>query len=444
MEQDIVYNSPEWANQTTVHPLGLLITVILGIATLCCPRRFALLPIILMACFIAPAQRVVILELDFSFLRLMVIAGWIRILFLRDTPSFQWKPVDTVFCVWIITKSLAYNWLHASVKALIFTLGDAFDAVGMYFMFRHFVQSWSDLDGVIKCFIIASIPVSFAFLIERATGRNAFSVFGGVPAITVVREGKLRCQGAFSHPILAGCFWASVMPLMASRWWRGGSDRLLAVIGLVAAGLIIFACSSSTPLMGVVFGMIGALAFLLRRSMRLVRWGILLGLIGLHMVMKKPVWHLIARIDVVGGSTGWHRYHLIDQAINRVGEWGLRGTIKTAHWGYHLFDVTNQYVAEGVRGGLLTVILFIILIAKTFGGVGSILRQVVGDRAKTAAAWALGVTMLVHTTNFLAVTYFGQIIVVWYLTLAMVAGLSTAKRPAPQPQIQFERSRQYV
>ena len=42
------------------------------------------------------------------------------------------------------------------------------------------------------------------------------AAMGGVPEITVVREGRLRCQGAFAHPILAGCFWAEQLPLIAA------------------------------------------------------------------------------------------------------------------------------------------------------------------------------------------------------------------------------------
>ena len=39
-------------------------------------------------------------------------------------------------------------------------------------------------------------------------------------------------------------------------------------------------------------------------------------------------------------------------------------------------------------------------------------------------AWGLGVAMLVHVTSFMAVSYFGQIIMVWYMTLAIIGGLT--------------------
>ena len=52
-------------NQTTVHPVGLMAVVILGLATLMLPRRWAFMPMLIMACFLAPGQRIVLALPDF-------------------------------------------------------------------------------------------------------------------------------------------------------------------------------------------------------------------------------------------------------------------------------------------------------------------------------------------------------------------------------------------
>ena len=39
-------------------------------------------------------------------------------------------------------------------------------------------------------------------------------------------------------------------------------------------------------------------------------------------------------------------------------------------------------------------------------------------------AWALGVCLLVHACAFVAVSYFGQIVLVWFLTLGAIASLT--------------------
>lgn len=77
------------------------------------------------------------------------------------------------------------------------------------------------------------------------------------------------------------------------------------------------------------------LSFLrLRRHMRMVFWSGVAGLVGLHMVMKAPVWALVARTKIVTGSTGYHRFALIDSAIKNFREWWLVGTYLTGHWGW--------------------------------------------------------------------------------------------------------------
>jgi hypothetical protein len=142
--------------------------------------------------------------------------------------------------------------------------------------------------------------------------------------------------------------------------------------------------------------------------------------------MNAPVWHLISRVNIFGSSTGWHRYHLIDQAVKHFGEWWLIGTVSTTHWDAYrrLTDITNQYILEGVRGGLITLVLFVIMISLAFQGVGRLWRAVKFDKGKTIMAWALGVSLFVHCMNFIAVSYFGQIYMIFFLLLAMIASLT--------------------
>ena len=127
-----------------------------------------------------------------------------------------------------------------------------------------------------------------------------------------------------------------------------------------------------------------------------------------------------------GGSTGWHRYLLVDGAIRHFNEWWLIGTASTAHWRGRMFDITNQYVAEGVGGGILTLVLFVAIISLAFQRVGRQVRLVRGDSRKTALVWAIGVALFTHAICFIAVTYFGQIILAWYLVLGMIGTLKVA------------------
>jgi hypothetical protein len=114
--------------------------------------------------------------------------------------------------------------------------------------------------------------------------------------------------------------------------------------------------------MALLLGTSGVLLFGYRRHLKIAKYLVLFGLVAFSIISNKPVWHLVSRIDIVGGSTGWHRYYLIDRAIAHFNEWWLVGTLNTADWGEGLDDVTNQFLLEGVRSGFLGMLLFAVLI----------------------------------------------------------------------------------
>jgi hypothetical protein len=415
-----------YADHTTVHPVGLLAIVVLGICVLLLPRRWSTLPFMVMACFVPSAQRIVIIGMDFDFLRIMVLFGVFRLFIKNEYAGFTWKSIDKIFILWVLSSMLFYVVQMGTSAAFINRLGFAFDAFGMYFLFRCLIRDWLDVDSLVMGCIWISIPIAMFFLIEYSTGRNLFSMFGGVSQFTEIREEHLRCQGAFSHPILAGCFWAALLPLFASRWWKSARDRIWVIISLAASLIIVFCCASSTPVMAVAFVVIGAMTFYFRNYLRLIRWGILFMLISLHMVMKAPVWHLISRVDAVGGSTGWHRYNLINQAIKHFDEWWFCGCsgYRIEEWGVFGGDVTNQYVLEGVTGGFLTMCLFIAVVVLAFREVGYLWHTQTQNHYRLALSWAMGVCLFVHCMNFIGVSYFGQINVIWYMLLAMISSIS--------------------
>jgi hypothetical protein len=43
-------------------------------------------------------------------------------------------------------------------------------------------------------------------------------------------------------------------------------------------------------------------------------------------------------------------------------------------------------------------------------------------------AWALGVSLFVHAVSFIGVSYFGQITMLWYLSLAVPSSLASNLR----------------
>ena len=60
--------------------------------------------------------------------------------------------------------------------------------------------------------------------------------------------------------------------------------------------------------------------------MNALRWSVLAGVLALAAVMRDPVYFVVAKIDLAGGSTGWHRAQLIHSSIAHLDEWWITGT----------------------------------------------------------------------------------------------------------------------
>lgn len=428
MSDTLTHFAQDYTNQTVIHPVGLLMVLVLGMATFVVQRKYAFVPILILACFIPSAQRISIAGLDFHFIRVMLLFGWLRIYAYKEYIHFRWKTIDYIILMWgaalTIISILRYFNTSLLFSMIINKMGVMYDLVGMYFMFRFWIRDWDDIKRAGIALAMISLPVAITFLYEKLTGYNVFSIFGGVPEHTQIREGKLRAQGAFAHPILAGVFWASILPIVASFWWHR-KLRTYAVLGIFGCLFIIVGSASSTPVMGVAAAIFGGMMYTFKKDIgKLLLFTIGL-LFILHFVREGPVWGLIGHLSGIGasGSTGWHRAELIDAAVIHLNEWWILGINYTGHWGPGKQDITNQYIFYGVQGGLITLIFFVLILYFAFKSVGQFFRTAKTNIEK-AMSWALGVSLFVHAVSFIGVSYFGQITVIWYFLLAAIGSMA--------------------
>ena len=91
-------------------------------------------------------------------------------------------------------------------------------------------------------------------------------------------------------------------------------------------------------------------------------------------------------------------------------------------------DVTNEYVSLGIRGGLISVFLFIRLIVKCYRSLGASMQVARGDlingKQNELLLWGIGCTLFTHVVNITAVRYWDQMFVIWYMTLALVSSMT--------------------
>ncbi len=425
--------------QTSMTPAVLAATLLAAVLVLVLPRKYALAPILVVA-FLSPAgQQIFAAGFHFYVIRIVILAGGLRVLhakFSTKNPLFEGglNRLDTLFCLWASFRVLTFILLYRESSAVTNQVGFCLDAYGGYFLFRYLLQSQDDVSRAGKALAVV-ITISAACMgYEYLTGVNAFNALRGWVLAPWIREGKVRAQGVFGNSITAGSFGATLLPLFF--WlWKSGRAKAWGATGLVASTTVVLASVAGTPTLTFV-ATLGALCLWpIRARMRSVRWGILLVVLALALVMKAPVWFVIARLDVIGGAHAWDRAALIDQFVRHTSDWWLLGTKANASWGTDTWDACNQFVAEGTGGGLISLILFVLILSRGFGVVGKARKQVAGDRRQEWFFWCLGVLLFSHLITFWGVDYFDQIRIWWFVTLAMVSAATAASDANARPKL---------
>jgi hypothetical protein len=418
---------------TQLHPIVVAAVVIGAILIWVLPRKRALVPFTALAILIPLTQQILVVGVHLQLLRLLIACVWARVgyeVYFRNKQLMAngITTLDRLFLLWTLATVATYALLWGEVGALILRLGFLYNALGTYFLYRHFCNGRRDCERLIRTFAVVCAIVAVIMIVERQMGYSPLRSLG-LATIPELRHGRIRPQGPFLHPIIAGTFGAILVPMFISLWWTGRS-KAYAAVGLISGAIMIITAVASTALIGFTAGVAAVCFWPMRRHLRYVRWGVVAMLTALHMVMKAPVWALIMRIDLTGGSSKWHRFELVDNFIRRFGEWWLLGTRNSDGWGYEMWDSSNWYVETGIRGGLLSLLLFIGLIVAAFRCVGTSVRKNQPRDASVAHfSWSLGAAVFSGSVAFMGITLFDQSSIMWYALFAFVATLASAATP---------------
>jgi hypothetical protein len=413
-----------------VHPVVAVAVLLAAALIFFLRRRYVIIPFLSAGLLLPMDQLVVLGPFHFQMLRVLILCGWIRVLIERLTSkrpllSTRLNTLDKLVILFALVDALDYVLLwQGSAEAFVNRCGVLYTVLGIYFLFRILIRNEEDVVSAIKVLAYVSAVIAVVMLIEQVTGRNPYAFLGGSRAWTrealMARSEKFRATAAFSHPILAGTFGGVSMPLFVGLWARRQREHVCAAVGGVSATLIVFASASSTPIMAYAAGIVGVGLWRLRKDMRVIRWGVMVGLVALHLVMKAPVWSLIQRVDLVGGSSSYHRYYLLDQFLRRFSDWWFLGMKSTEVWGADMWDHANQYVALGTTSGIVPLLLFLLTIVYGFRYLGTARRCSESDKKKCFFVWTLGAALFANVVGFFGISYFDQTVLVWWCLLAMI------------------------
>ena len=76
--------------------------LLMGILMLVLPRRYALVPLLMAACYMTLGQRFVIIGLDFTIFRIIILFGIIRSIIRKEYSSITFNTIDKTIIFWAI------------------------------------------------------------------------------------------------------------------------------------------------------------------------------------------------------------------------------------------------------------------------------------------------------------------------------------------------------
>jgi hypothetical protein len=410
------------STETILHPLvmlGMLIAIVL-IFTL--PRKWVVVPFFL-AFFNVPVTQVVVLGgVHFTVLRILILAVLARMVAFRGSSSDRrfaggFNSLDRVVVLWSLSALIIFSLQWMEMQALIKCLGDLVESLGGYLAVRFLIPDREALRRSLYALAAVCVIQGACMVSEQFTHQNVFSFLGAYQPET--REGHVRAQGAIGG-LYGGPLAAMLIPLFFWQW-TGGKSRITACAGLAGATAMVFASYASTSWTAYGASLLGLGFWPLRKQMRLVRWGLIATLVGLHLVMNGPVWSLIEKVDLTSGSSSYHRYMLVDNCIRHFGDWWLLGSKSYGDWGFVMFDVCNQFVLAALRGGLVTLLIYVAIYKRSFGAIGKARKHVEGDLGQEWFLWCLGSALFSTVVSSFGINYMVHLMMCLFSLLACIS-----------------------
>jgi hypothetical protein len=350
--------------------------------------------------------------------------------------KFIWNRLDTLVTLSMVVYIGAY--LITQVNPIAQTLegraGFVMDTWCAYLAARFIVTDRKKLISIIKCISIALVPLAILGIIESATGWQPFAPlwrfspwFKGGAFVSEGRFGLARAVGPFSHAILFGGVFAMFLPLIYYlRHEKGEWGSLTYVIsGIVLLGAL--SSMSSGPWVMVIVVIFCLVMEKRRQFIKPLFLFLVFSCISIGIASNRPFYHVIASWANPLGGASWHRAKLIDVAIEHFNEWWMIGYgDKDPGWGQYFgmgsSDITNEYILNGVRYGILGVIALCAVLAKSFRDLISTYRRL-KDPAMRSLCWVFGSLLFSVAVAWMSVNFFGQLSTLVYCSLGMIGSL---------------------
>jgi hypothetical protein len=416
---------------TILDPLVAVAMLIAIVLILSLPRSKAISPFLL-AFFTIPIGQVIVLAgIHLTMHQILILTVLAKMVAFRGSSSEGkfaggFNGLDKVVVLWTLSTLVVFYFEFLETQVLIKALGDLVINLGGYLALRFLISDRETLRRSAKVMATVCIIQGVCMGSELFTYHNVFGAMGG--HTPTIREGHVRAEGSMGT-LHAGAFAGVLIPVFLWLWTEGKS-RTAAATGIAGATAMVLASHASTAWLAYGGSLVGLSFWPLRRQMRLVRYGIAALLVGLHLTMNGPVWSLIEKIDLTGGSSSYHRYMLVDNCIRHFTDWWLLGCKNYGDWGFDMWDLCNQFVVCALTGGLVTLVLFMAIYKRGFGALGTARKQVGGDRGQEWFLWCLGSALFAIIVASFGINYMVHLMMCFFVVVVFISVSTFAVKEA--------------
>jgi len=333
--------------------------------------------VLLYATFLPPEARLVLAGQNLYAPRL---ASFILLPFLVQRLASrppQIRSFDLLFLAGIVWMVLSFTTTYGLGEGFVRGGALALDILLPYLIARAFIENIQDFRRLLVLIAPGAFIVGISLFAESVSGqflvRPAFAqVFGPLSSYEggdasgtfsqriEYRLGLLRAFGPFPHPIHAGLFMASMLPLFATSGLRNWPYFL----GMAAAFFAFFTGSSAAYLS--FFIAIGLMLYdRLRERVQIVTWppfllGSTLLLLALELVSKNGVIAIISRYTINPQSASYRRiiWEYGTQSVANYPFFGI-GFNSWERLKWMGSTVDNYWLLLAMRHGLVVPILFL-------------------------------------------------------------------------------------
>lgn len=417
-------------------------------------RKVAPVIVLVVGLIMPPEFRVDVFGQTFYAYRIawLLFTPWAIIQLLRG--RLVWHLTDALVLLGAGWLTISFIFLYGIETGLTSGLGPTLDIAIPYLITRIAITSLQDFRRLlialcpIFAFFAVLLPIE-AYLQERfirdafrsvfgAFGRSEFGLTSAFIIATDTRFGFLRAMGPFSHPILAGLFFSSLLPLYH---WSGirGWPRY---VGIISGFASVFTFSSAA-MVSIILFMIMAIYDFIQKRVAFLNWFLFINAslftaLTLHLISQKGLINVIIRYTL-NPTTGYYRLLIWEFGTKSVEKNPLFGI------GYSRFDALDwmgdsidaHFLSLAIRYGLPAALPLFVAAVLPIWACARAASLTSGPNSATAVG--LAVTFVILAVAAFTVTYYGGMLI-WFMVLLAIANVFPSLGPRKaRPRIQPAR-----